>query len=68
MTVVVVFLVCHSVKLFINGYEVYELVKSNVENSGGEETTTPPRVTVNATEASADGKQSAPPETRYTTY
>jgi hypothetical protein len=31
--VVVVFLVCHSVKLIINGFEVYELVKSNVEES-----------------------------------
>ena len=33
VTVVVVFLVCHCVKLFINGYEVYELVKSNVDQS-----------------------------------
>ena len=41
---VVVFLVCHSVKLFINGYEVYELVKKNVENSGIKE---PPRLTMN---------------------
>jgi len=30
---VVVFLVCHSVKLIINGYEVYEMVKSNVDMS-----------------------------------
>ena len=29
----VVFLVCHSVKLIINGYEVYEMVKSNVDMS-----------------------------------
>ena len=29
----VVFLVCHSVKLIINGYEVYEMVKSNVDIS-----------------------------------
>ena len=28
-----VFLVCHSVKLFINGYECYELVKKNMEES-----------------------------------
>ena len=33
VTVVVVFLVCHSVKLIINGYEVYEMVKSNVDIS-----------------------------------
>lgn len=50
MTVVVVFLVCHSVKLFINGYEVYEMVKKNVEesNAANEE---PPRLTMNATES-----------------
>ena len=32
----VVFLVCHSVKLIINGYEVYEMVKSNVDMSPAE--------------------------------
>ena len=31
-----VFLVCHSVKLIINGYEVYEMVKSNVDMSPAE--------------------------------
>jgi hypothetical protein len=36
VTVVVVFLVCHSVKLIINGYEVYEMVKSNVDMSPAE--------------------------------
>lgn len=50
VTVVVVFLVCHSVKLFINGYEVYQMVKKNVEESNAvvEE---PPRLTMNITES-----------------
>ena len=48
---VVVFLVCHSVKLIINGYEVYELVKSNVENSGVKE---PPRLTMNVSNSTAE--------------
>lgn len=51
VTVVVVFLVCHSVKLFINGYEVYELVKSNVEKANQE----PPRLTMNVTNATEAG-------------
>ena len=58
-----VFLVCHSVKLFINGYEVYEMVKKSVDTSsidgdldGGEIQTNdvdnfvpPIRVTMNVT-------------------
>ena len=37
-------------KLFVNLYEVYELVKSNVENYESEElSTTPPRLTMNFT-------------------
>ena len=51
VTVVVVFLVCHSVKLFINGYEVYQLVKSNVETINAndhDEVTAPPRLSMNA--------------------
>ena len=50
VTVVVVFLVCHSVKLFISGYEVYELVKRNVAEGGDpEEDEVPIRLTMNVT-------------------
>ena len=51
VTVVVVFLVCHSVKLFINGYEVYQLVKSNVEKANQE----PPRLSMNITNTTEAG-------------
>ena len=34
VTVVLVFLVCHSVKLIINGYEVYYLMSDNFAATG----------------------------------
>ena len=58
----VVFLVCHSVKLIINGYECYELVKRNMADTDEleEEVEIPPRLSMEAQNQTEPEEESLP--------
>ncbi len=61
---VVVFLICHSVKLIINAFEVYQLVKSNVKDSAEETTTTAAPTTTTTANQTFTGEEEPESEER----
>ena len=52
-------MVCHSVKLIINGYECYELVKRNMADTD-EEVEIPPRLSMEAQNQTEPEEESLP--------